>query len=89
VFKLANPAPWRTVERIREDLADPMVDEQTKFRLYGNKRGSGASRWITDEAWDACHDRAELPDGTEIAIGVDGARTRDTTVVAWAWRRDG
>jgi phage terminase large subunit-like protein len=29
----------------------------------------------------------ELPDGTEIGIGVDGARTRDTTVVAWAWRR--
>lgn len=89
LIKLANPAPWRTEERIAEDLADPMVDASTKLRLYGNIRGQGPGRWISDEAWLECEDRdVEIPDGATIAVGVDGARTRDCTAVAWAWQRE-
>lgn len=92
---LANPAPWRTRERLEEDLADPMVDAVTKLRLYGNIRGQGAGRWISDEAWDECHlpgstpaDFDFIPDGSSVAVGVDGARTRDCTSVSWSWRRE-
>lgn len=89
-IKLANPAPWRTLERIAEDLADPMVDEPTKLRLYGNIRGQGAGRWISDEAWLDCENpELEIPDGADIAVGVDAARTRDCTAVAWAWQDPG
>lgn len=94
-IKLANPAAWRTIERLREDLADPMVDTPTKLRLYGNIRGQGPGRWISDEAWDECRlpgslveDYDFIPDGSPVGVGVDGARTRDCTAVSWAWRRD-
>lgn len=88
MIKLANPAPWRTLERLAEDLADPMNDDVTKLRLYGNIRGQGAGRWISDEAWRDCFDPEEIPDGAEVVLGVDAARTRDTTALGIAWRND-
>ncbi|MCI0636942.1 MAG: hypothetical protein L0206_23965, partial [Actinobacteria bacterium] len=87
-IKLANPAPWRTLERLAADLADPMVDPPAKLRLYGNIRSQGAGRWISDEAWDACLGDAEIPDGGEIVIAADGAKTRDCTAVTWGWLND-
>jgi hypothetical protein len=50
-FERANPAPWRTAARIAKDLANPRNDMPTKLRLYGNKRGSGADRWISEDRW--------------------------------------
>lgn len=94
LIKLANPAPWRTIARLREDLADPMVDESTKLRLYGNIRGEGPGRWISDDSWDECRlpgsdpdDPGVIPQGSVVAVGVDAARTRDTTAVSWVWDR--
>lgn len=91
-IKLANPAPWRTIERLQEDLADPMNDAPTKMRLFGNIRSQGANRWISNEKWAECYlfgsspdDDEFIPAGAPVAIGVDGARTRDTTAVAWAY----
>lgn len=91
-FKLANPAPWRTRERLAKDLATPKVDEPTKLRLYGNRRGSPADRWISEERWVECHlpgssadDEGFIPGGATVAVGVDAARKRDTTAVGWAW----
>lgn len=84
-FERANPAPWRSAERLKRDLIDPKVDAPTKFRLYGNRRGAGADRWIGDDAWEACADLEPIPEGATVTIGVDGARTRDTTAVAWVY----
>jgi phage terminase large subunit-like protein len=87
-FVGANPASWRTRERIARDLAGRRVDDQTKLRLYGNRRGGGAGRWISDERWEESYSLDEIPEGAPIVVGVDGARTRDTTAVGWAWLRD-
>jgi excisionase family DNA binding protein len=93
-FERANPAPWRTAARIAKDLANPRNDMTTKLRLYGNKRGSGADRWISEDRWAECYlDGADpddrlfefIPEGSPIAIGVDAAHTRDTTAVSWSW----
>lgn len=90
-IKLANPASWRTPQRLAADLADPMVDERTKRRLYLGIRVAGSGRWIADEIIAASQARrlerelVEIPEQAPVAIGVDAARTRDTTAVGWAW----
>lgn len=84
-IKLANPASWRTPERLAEDLADPMVDENTKRRLYMGVRVAGAGRWISDERIQQAQTDRQIPTGVVIASGADAARTRDTTAVGWAW----
>lgn len=85
-IKLANPASWRGPERLAQDLADPLVDDNTKRRLYMGIRVAGAGRWISDERIEQASTTREIPVGSEIVVGVDAAKTRDTTAAAWAWR---
>jgi phage terminase large subunit-like protein len=87
-FVDASPASWRTRARIAKDLATPMVDEPTKLRLYGNRRAHHRDQWISDEKWNECRLDEQgdfMPAQALVAVGADGARTRDTTAVAWAW----
>lgn len=85
-FVDANPAPWRTRERIARDLANPRNDAATKLRLYGNKRASRKERWISDEDWDAARDphAGQVADGSDVCVAVDVGLTSDSTAVAWA-----
>lgn len=82
---LANPASWRTSERIARDLADPLVDELTKRRLYLGQRTAGMGRWISDAKIEEALTEREIPERRIVAIGVDAAKTRDCTAVGWAW----
>jgi len=85
-IKLANPASWRTKERLLEDLADPLVDANTKRRLYMGIRVAGSGRWISDEKLAEAASPRTIPAGAVLGgIGVDAAKTRDTTAVGWAW----
>lgn len=97
-FLAANPAPWRTAERLAVDLADTFNDEPTKLRLYGNRRGASATalRWIKPALWQDARDTSAspddvdwMPDGVAVAVGADAAITHDTSAVGWAWRGDG
>jgi len=90
-FVAANPAPWRTRDRLARDLADPMLDEQTKLRLYGNRRAQPERKWIATETWarlrDPAGDPADvewIPSGSVVAAGGDAAITHDTTAIGWA-----
>lgn len=88
-FKRANPAPWRTRERIARDLAKRQIDESTKRRLYGGEWTSAKDVWIKREEWAALADpELELADGTRIGAGVDASHSHDTTAAGWAWRLD-
>jgi phage terminase large subunit-like protein len=84
-WKRANPAPWRTEERIAEDLASKDANESEKRRLYGNQWTSARDRWISAEAWEHAKDeKAEIPEGGDLFVGVDAALSGDTTAVGWA-----
>ena len=89
-FVQANPAPWRTRERIAQDLANRRNDEPTRLRLYGNRRGAGAGRWIADDKIDQLIERGrglEIPvKAGDVVVAVDGAISRDTTACSWSWR---
>lgn len=84
-FKRANPAPWRTLERIKQDLAKRHIDESTKRRLYGNEWTSAKDVWIKRDMWNALADASVGPEpGDMIATGTDASHTHDTTAVGWA-----
>jgi phage terminase large subunit-like protein len=86
-WKRANPAPWRTRERIAEDLASKDFGESEKRRLYGNEWTSARDRWIPADVWERAADAAvEIPERATVFVGVDAALTRDLTAVAWAHR---
>jgi phage terminase large subunit-like protein len=86
-FKRANPAPWRTKERIAEDLLSKDANESEKRRLYGNMWTSARDQWIPSDVWEHATDATvEIPDGAPVFVGVDAALSRDLTAVAWAHR---
>jgi hypothetical protein len=93
-FVRANPAPWRTKERIAKDLADAFVDEPTKLRLYGNRRAQHKERWIPEDWIERARKDLEIPerepDGRKplVSLGLDASRYHDTTAVTWAYLRD-
>ncbi len=82
-WKRANPAPWRTRERIAQDLAKRTIDEGTKRRLYGNEWTSARDVWIKAPTWkgredaDACE--VAFEDEATIGSGVDASLNHDTT----------
>jgi phage terminase large subunit-like protein len=84
-IKMANPASWRTEPRLAQDLVDPLVDENTKRRLYMGIRVAGSGRWISDARIEQASTAREIPPGVVIAGGADAAKTHDTTAVGWAW----
>jgi phage terminase large subunit-like protein len=91
-IKLANPAPWRTVERLQEDFEDETLDEAAKRRLYGNEWLKTKSAWFKTGIWEACADpkavRAAFSNPARLCVGVDASLNRDTTAVAIATRLD-
>lgn len=80
-------AEWMDLERLIAEARDPQTD-QADFRRYflnqPTERTQG--KWILDERWRECRSEEEIPDGAEIVLGVDAAKTRDCTACAWAWR---
>lgn len=88
-WKRANPAPWRTTERIKRDLAKRTIDEGTKRRLYGNEWTSAKDVWIKRETWNGCRsDEAAgaFTEGSLLGVGVDASLNHDTTAVGVARR---
>lgn len=87
-WKRANPAPWRTPDRIRQDLAKRTIDEGTKRRLYGNEWTSAKDVWVKRDVWAGLEDEAAVEEafseGAAVAVGVDASLNHDTTVVAVA-----
>ncbi len=84
-IKRANPASWITEEYLSEQATNPEVSDSDFWQLHANVWAAQDDVWIRPAAWDACAD----PDlvfqgGSTMALGVDGSRSHDTTVVAWA-----
>lgn len=89
----ANPASWRTRERIAEDLADSSIDASTKRRLYGNQWTAAKERWISDDMWRDAKDADADPldpdpewieSGSEVFVGADAAVSFDCSALGWA-----
>ena len=57
-------------------------------RFYLNQWTRSQESWLPAGAWDECLGDEQIPDGAEIAVGVDVALYHDHTAVVWCWRDD-
>lgn len=84
-------AEWIDIERLLLEARDPDTDEGDFRRYFLNQptdRKQG--KWIHDDRWEACQSELAPPPRAIVTIGVDAARTRDTTACVWSWKaKDG
>jgi phage terminase large subunit-like protein len=88
VWRAANPSFDITVheEFFHDQLA---VQPENEFRRYHlNQWTRSAESWLPPGAWDRCTGDATIPDGAEVAVGVDVALRYDHTAVVVAHARD-
>jgi phage terminase large subunit-like protein len=77
------------LDRLISEARDPQTDRSDFVRYFLNrptKRQRG--QWIAPERWSLLGDGEPLADETTVCLGLDGSRTYDTTVVAWAHKAD-
>jgi len=83
--KLANPAPWVTVDTLREARARCTPPDFAQHHC--NRWGVGEGQWLPPGAWTACRgETLAVPDGAEVWCGVDigGARSASAVVAVTA-----
>lgn len=75
-------ATWIDLDRILAEVYDPATHPADARRFYLNQIVAAEDAWVTPASWDACADpELVLHDRDEIALGFDGSRTDDSTVL--------
>lgn len=83
--KLANPASWITTEYLAEQQTSPHVKDHHYLQLHAGVWSESENVYIPADVWRALGTPASvIQRGARIAVGVDGSRTHDTTVIAVA-----
>ena len=77
--KAANPLRAITIPRLREKLSAPTMTMPHWLRLTCNRPQRESNVAIQEAEWDAAIDRAGIPRGTPIWLGLDVAWKWDTT----------
>ena len=72
---------WVPIDRLMVDARDERDTEVYRRRFYLNQIRQESSTWITEAEWQASERAEEVPAGTAIALGFDGARFRDATAL--------
>jgi phage terminase large subunit-like protein len=89
-IKLANPASWVTIPFLKAKAADPALSDAEFLQLHGCVWAEGEDVYIRRDDWaalaapDAGGPLEFVEPGRVVALGADGSRSHDTTVVAWA-----
>lgn len=89
-IKLANPASWVTVPFLEAKAADPALSDAEFLQLHACVWAEGDDVYIRRDDWAELADPAAknpfdlIEEGRIVALGADGSRSHDTTVVAWA-----
>lgn len=86
IVRAVNPAPWIDPRAVIALLHQPGADENDWRRLHCNQWTKTKRAWLGSSGiWGRLRSDAQIPEGAEITIGVDCARTHDTTSVSWEW----
>lgn len=87
-IRAANPASWVSDDYLRRQMANPELSDAEFLQLHGCVWADSGDLFIDLDAWDALADGDELEEGRPACLGIDGSRSHDTTVVAWASQAD-
>ncbi len=85
LVRAVNPAPWIDPRALLADLRQPGTDENDWQRLHLNRWTLTKQSWMASGIWSRLRSEAQIPEGAEILVGIDAARTWDTTSVGWLW----
>lgn len=89
LVKMANPAPWQTLEELRRRHDSPsMLAWQWARFACGIWVGSEAW-WIRGDEWQRVESEERLRDGDRVALGFDGSRVLDSTALVACRLEDG
>lgn len=82
--KAANPASWITPKYLLKKALDPKISRSSFLRFHACVATEAEEAWFSPSQWS----NLIGGDGArgDICVGVDGSRSHDTTVVAWANR---
>jgi phage terminase large subunit-like protein len=82
----ANPASWVTAEGLLEqrDAVHPLAFK----RFHANVWTGGESPFILADEWDACAGEPDIPEGSEVILGLDASIRHDSTAICVV-RKDG
>jgi phage terminase large subunit-like protein len=83
-------AAWIDLDRLIAEARDPQTDE-SDFRRYFLNRATRreAGMFVKSSVWNGLAEEGlEIAETKRVCLGLDGSRTFDTTVVAWAEQRE-
>lgn len=82
-LRAANPAKHVTLAFLRHEYTElkKLGLESQFYRFHRNNWRTGKELAIELELWDTCDERAKIPKGADVIIGVDSAPKRDSTGV--------
>ncbi len=86
VIRRANPLRIVRPQDLLRELRRPDTDENDWVRLHLNRWTKARTAWMRAGIWAGLRADVQIPVGAEITVGIDAARSFDTTTVAWAWR---
>lgn len=86
VIRKANPLSVVRPGDLLRALARPDTDELDWRRLALNQWTKTKRAWKASGVWRRLQGDLQIPEGAEITVGVDAARSFDTTSVGWAWQ---
>lgn len=77
------------LKRQAKDVLAGKLPEYTFRRLHLNQWTTALERWLPRDKWDLCNGYPEIPEDSEIVIGLDAALKRDSYGVAIVYRAPG
>ncbi len=87
-LRAANPAPWIDIDKLVQRSASMPEFEFRRYHL--NQWVAGGGKWLNPTHWDNCkNEDFEIPEGvsTPVHAAVDLGMRKDTTAIAWVWKR--
>lgn len=79
-------AEWMDLDRLLLEARDPQTEPSDFVRYFVNApTRRQKAQWIKPVQWEAlASSDARIEEGASVCLGLDGSRTFDTTVCAWA-----
>lgn len=73
---------WMDLQSIADSFEDPQTRPAEWERYWFNRPVSLQGQWLSQKAWDECHNARQIPDGVRVVLALDGSFSGDSTGLA-------